>query len=86
MTKIEAYRILSKMWNDATPEQHEAINIAMDAIEFVDLMPGDMVAVCRCKDCRHFYRDTAGDCSCELPRGLVTPTDDGFCFYGERGE
>ena len=45
MTKIEAYRILSKMWNDATPEQDEAINIAMDCIEFVDLMPENMVAV-----------------------------------------
>lgn len=91
MTKLEAYRILSKMWNDVTQEQEEAINIAMDAIEFVDLMPKDMVAVVRCKDCKHFNMremecqndavstDHEGGASYSLNFYL-----DDFCSYGER--
>lgn len=58
MKRVEAYHILAKMWDDATPEQREAIDIATDDIEFVDLMPNDMVAVVRCKDCKWYTPDT----------------------------
>ena len=51
MKRITAYRILGKMEASATPEQKEALDIAQRDIEFVDLMPKDMVAVIRCKDC-----------------------------------
>lgn len=78
MKRSEAYHILGKMWEDATPEQAEAISIAQDDIEFVDLMPEDMVFVVRCKDCKHWAH---GDCyRLELSR----PND--FCSYGERRE
>lgn len=53
MTRVEAYHILGKMWEDATQEQAEAISMAQNDIEFVDLMQDDIVAVVRCKDCKH---------------------------------
>ena len=40
MKRVEAWRTLHEMWNDATQEQKEALDVAMDYIEFVDLMPG----------------------------------------------
>jgi hypothetical protein len=52
MKRSEAYHILGKMWENATTEQAEALSIAQNDIEFVDLMPKDMVAVVRCKDCK----------------------------------
>lgn len=87
MTKLEAYRILSKMWNDATPEQDEAINIAMDCIEFVDLMPDDMMAVVRCKDCL-YWQSGENECEkweyCTFHNIGIGPHS--FCSYGERNE
>lgn len=83
MTKLEAYHILAKMWNDATPEQDEAINIAMDCIEFVDLIPKDMVAVVRCKDCKDAGDRIGDDSVLCLSAGCVMGLD-GFCSYGER--
>lgn len=76
MTKLEAYRILSKMWNDVTQEQEEAINIAMDAIEFMDLMPKDMVAVVRCKDCKHHHYLCLSN--------FLDRKENDFCSCGER--
>lgn len=38
MKRIEAYHILHDMWKDADEKQREAINIAQNDIEFVDLM------------------------------------------------
>ncbi len=85
MTRIEAYRILAKMWNDATPEQDEAINIAMDCIEFVDLMPDDMMAVVRCKDCL-YWQSGENECEkweyCTFHNIGIGPHS--FCSYGER--
>lgn len=87
MTRVEAYHILGKMWEDATPEQAEAISMAQNDIQFVDLMPDDMVAVVRCKDCRHCLKDTMGigftGFVCEWRDDFnILLTD--FCPYGER--
>lgn len=43
MQRIEAYHILSKMWEDCTPEQAKAIDIAQNAIEYMDLMHDELV-------------------------------------------
>ena len=80
MRRVEAYHILQDMYDEATDEQRAAISIAMDDIEFVDLMPDDMVAVRRCKDCvrcdeertmlgtvlfcNHWVRNTVSDGYC----------------------
>ena len=82
MTKIEAYRILAKMWNDLTPEQDEAINIAMDCIEFVDLMPTDMARVVFCADCTKHGNDE--ECPLLSMMAYTDPTD--HCSYGEQKE
>lgn len=55
-----------------------------------DVLP-NMVEVVRCKDCKHWYHETAGmiehyECSvfCDCyGRGYLTGADD-FCSYGER--
>ena len=86
MKRSEAYHILGKMWEDATPEQAEAISMAQNDIEFVDLMPDDMVAVVRCKDCRWArtnQKDDADVYYCELRTGRAYHSGD-FCSYGER--
>ena len=41
MKRIKAWSVLHSMWDAATPEQKEALGVAMDDIEFVDLMHGD---------------------------------------------
>ena len=38
MTRAEAFHTLHGLYNKATPEQQEALNIAQRDIEFVDLM------------------------------------------------
>lgn len=86
MTRVEAYHILGKMWEDATTEQAEAISMAQNDIEFVDLMPDDMVAVVRCKDCRWSrtnQKDDADVYYCELRTGRAYHSGD-FCSLGER--
>lgn len=40
MKRIEAWHTIHEMWGGATAEQKEALGIAMDDIEFVDLMRG----------------------------------------------
>lgn len=83
MTRLEAYRILGKMWGEATPEQAEAICMAQNDIEFVDLMPKDMVAVVRCKECKSFgVYECSGNGYCKHNNGLVDPEPDDFCSYG----
>ena len=42
----------------------------------------DLVAVVRCKDCRHYEDGMIGYCG-ELERGV---SEDFYCYYGERGE
>lgn len=88
MKRSEAYHILGKMWENATAEQAEALSIAQEDIEFVDLMPEDMVAVVRCKDCKRcrgfggatIEPDEIG--ICKIDDLCVKPND--FCSYGER--
>lgn len=83
MKRSEAYHILDKMWENATAEQAEALSIAQNDIEFVDLMPKDMVAVVRCKDCKHYHDfETHFDCNHVCGMDYVQPND--FCSYGER--
>ena len=90
MKRSEAYHILQNMYDEATEEQRAAISIAMDDIEFVDLMPDDMVAVVLCKDCKYRspyfdsgkYCCTLWQCRCCGSADFVKP--DGFCSYGER--
>ena len=44
----------------------------------------DMVAVVRCKDCKHImFSDCYGECGISR-MGIVRPND--FCSYGERKE
>ena len=44
----------------------------------------DMVAVVRCKDCKHLmFSDCYGECGIAR-MGIVSPND--FCSYGERKE
>ena len=87
MKRSEAYHILGKMWEDATAEQAEAISMAQNDIEFVDLMPSDMVAVVRCKDCVNgelcLNSQGAEYVVCELDEHHVW-LPNGFCSYGER--
>ena len=45
MKRSEAYYILEDMWRDANNQQREAIEIAQDDIQFVDLMPSDLEIV-----------------------------------------
>ena len=88
MTRVEAYHILGDLWYEATSKEKEAINIAQDAVQFVDLMPKDMISVVRCKDCKH--RRFTGVAPfmyhcCGHNDGLVGKVnDDDFCSYGER--
>ena len=89
MKRSEAYHILDKMWENATAEQAEALSIAQNDIEFVDLMPEDMVAVVRCKDCKcGKYPDSTklvGKCVyCALYDPMPLMRCDDFCSYGER--
>lgn len=89
MTRVEAYHILGKLWCDVTPEQAEAISMAQNDLEFVDLMPNDMVAVVRCKDCKRcdgfsipndIQPNEIGICKINM----MAVKQDGFCSYGER--
>ena len=82
MTRVEAYHILWKLWCDVTPEQAEAISMAQNDLEFVDLMPKDVVAVVRCKDCRWITGAQGDFVYCGYWFNLVKPN--GFCSYGER--
>lgn len=86
MKRSEAYHILGRMWEDATPEQAEAISVAQNDLEFVDLMPDDMVCVVRCKDCKHYVERKEISKKCCYVH-LLTPhpmPEDGFCSYGAR--
>ena len=45
----------------------------------------DAVPVVRCRDCEH-YNPENYDVSCDHPKGIMGPSDDDFCSYGERRE
>jgi hypothetical protein len=90
MWRSEAWTILGELWDNATEDQRKALRIAQRDIEFVDLMPDDMVHVVRCKDCKH--RKLSGVAPfmyycCNNNDGLVGGLrDEDFCSYGERKE
>lgn len=73
MWRSEAWTILGELWDNANEHQRKALRIAQNDIEFVDLMPDDMVAVVRCKDCKH-YHEAEGWC------------DEHSSFIDDRGE
>ncbi len=92
MTRVEAYNILGDLWYEVTSKEAEAINIAQDAIQFVDLMPKDMVAVVRCSVCKHWEKggfmggktldsmEFGGRC----PFAKFSRYESDFCSRGER--
>lgn len=80
MKRSEAYHILGKMLEDATPEQAEAISMAQQDIEFMDLMPDDMARVVFCSDCVKSGNDE--ECPLLSMMAYTEPTD--FCSCGER--
>ncbi len=87
MKRSEAYHILGDLWGKVTPEQAEAISMAQNDIEFVDLMPDDMVAVVRCKDCKHHERDQDachGRTQHYCKKLKAEVYKDFFCARGER--
>lgn len=45
MTRVEAYHILGDLWYEATSKEKEAISMAQDALQFVDLVPGHYAPV-----------------------------------------
>lgn len=83
MTRAEAYWILHEMMVETfSGDQSKALSIALNDIQFVDLMPNDTVPVCRCKDCVHWEDGWLGYCTkCHTAMDY-----DGFCSYGERKE
>lgn len=96
MERYEAYWHLHELFSYVGEQQQEALTIAMNDIEFVDLMPKDTAAVVRCKDCKHC--DSARDCI--HPENIHHYYDgegydyesfhmvdpDHFCSYGEKRE
>ena len=80
MTRIEAYHILGKMSEEATPEQAKALHIAQNDVEFVDLMPDDVRRVVFCEDCEKHGNDE--ECPLLSMMAYTDPTD--HCSYGER--
>ena len=58
---------------------------AMDVIK--RLPAADVAEVVRCKDCKHKLRTVAnGVVICREKHGMVRPSLDDFCSYGERRE
>ena len=84
MSRIEAFCILDEMRNNATVEQNEALTIAQYDIEFVDLMPDDMVHVVRCGNCerRNKSADLTDTIYCPWLNLQMRKGD--YCSYGER--
>lgn len=83
--RSEAKRIiLENEWKN--PVVPNVVNMILDRVP-----AADVVEVVRCKDCKHWYHETAGmiehyECSvfCDCyGRGYLTGADD-FCSYGER--
>ena len=87
MTRAEAYWVLHEMMVETfSADQSKALSIALNDIQFVDLMPDDTVPVVRCKNCR--WRNEDDDCTHEWWRDAEGwdkfVKDDDFCSYGER--
>lgn len=87
MTRVEAYHILGDLWYEVTSKEAEAITIAQEAVQFVDLMPNDMVHVVRCQYCGYFADakvNEKGFLICPASGMEITGMD--YCSYGERKE
>ena len=89
MERHEAYWHLHELWSYVGEEYREALTIAMHDIEFVDLMPKDMVAVVRCKECKHNYGLTHGGEYCSVDILCEYWATDGmhendYCSRGKR--
>ena len=55
-----------------------------EAHNAIDRVPAvDAVPVIRCKDCK-FYNPGSYYIGCESAKGIIGPSDDDFCSYGER--
>lgn len=84
MQRSKAYFILERFWATATDEEREALRIAQNDIQFVDLMPDDMVVVCKCRDCNHITPVEGGLPLCTLHNIACAYND--YCSFGERKE
>ena len=83
MTRAEAYWILHEMMVETfSADQSKALSMAMDDIEFVDLMPEHYAPVVRCKDCKY----QGDEDECPLLSLFAYTSPDGFCSYGELKE
>lgn len=66
---------------DGLDEVNEACRMGMEALE----RARDAVPVVRCRECGH-YDPESYDIACDHPKGIMGPSDDDFCSYGERKE
>ena len=65
-----------------TEEDFGRVNDVLDYAPTVDA-----VVVTRCKDCKHKLRTVAnGFVICREKHGMIRPSLDDFCSYGERRE
>ena len=86
MTRVEAYRILGiLLGNTHSEEERVALSMAQNDLEFVDLMPDDVVVVTRCRDCENLVLVNVNGTGIPICRisGRSVKLDD-FCSYGER--
>lgn len=76
-------------------DKQATINVAgltTDAINFnptkyVDAQGNELVAVVRCKNCKHYYADPWGYGNCVFEGGVSRRTKEtDFCSWGERKE
>ncbi len=81
MLRSEAWELLGQLWDVANEAQREALSIAMDDIQFVDLMP-----TVRCKDCKHRLQDEQSGVSICKIDGFILLDLERFCSDGERKE
>lgn len=62
---------------------HDAIEI-MAEVHYMDA--ADVVAVVRCRDCKHYDRDECYHPRHEKHQQSIPQSPDDFCSYGERRE
>lgn len=85
MTKAEAYWILEEMRKECfSADYAEALGIAQETIEFVDLMPKDMCRVVFCADCDKYGDDE--ECPLLSMMSYTAPSDHCSCAVRKYGE